>query len=655
MSDFEDPSARKVSYASNSVIEIKTNIMINDFIEEVRFQLFPGFNKSKRARWNVDVFDQLRQEGSILDETPDALITILDESEDTEEILCGLEFCSALQAGNQAWQRSGRAFSIMRAGCPYLYIVDFVKYELDSMRNRKALRMPNPLVPFSYTQAAKDSDVFVAQVFVRAEEFNPDDPSLRDFDESIFGHVELGEYLANLVTGHETEDQENRLKEKNIKAVNFFAKKTRKGSGFSVEDWEFISENHVSIVEQAILQKLPWAKKVAQKSLSKKTKKMIEICSNFAVGLGATNLPFALVPEDQVESFLKKLEREGIARRDVLSESIDTTSDLVICLVKGFKPRGDDARPDRGVLPLIAMLLGENFNILTYIYGPITEKRFFDLRNNPKSVAAESGFWKVFLSLSNAIIIDSPEVGNPNRYLQGIVGSRELKNMYLSKGSDDRVSFPAVSIDAQSIHEDDVDAVLHVAFSNLPEISRFEGLCNPPGGDWSGLSLRVDDLESRWLSLPRVSAQVQGKRPDHVVQLFPEDGAPFILSVESKDRSKDLEPNVGNSLVRYIVHLVQYLPSASRLGSGDWAIAKDLAAINSESIVSGAAYIASNTDDLHLLGTKTQCDVFFALSYQQDEWLVEVRNRSAKAEQFEALKLLFESTDKIEGISVKFQ
>lgn len=654
MSEFEVPSARKVSYASNSVIEIRTNLRVEDDVEELRFQLFPGFNKSGRKRWNVDVFEQLRQQGSILDETPDAIITLLDEFSNTERILCSLEFCSALQAGNQAWQRSGRAFSTMRAGCPYLYIVDFVKYELDANRNRKALRMPHPLVPFSYVQATNETDIFVAQVFVRAEEFNPYDPALKDFNEEIFGDLEMGSYLLYLMTGRDTQKQERILEQKNLEAVRFFAKKTREGSGFSADDWERIGKKQISVADQAKLQKLPWAKKVAKKSVSQKTRRMIEISSEFAVGLGSTDLPFALVPEGRVEHYLDKLAQEGIAPKSVLEKSINVNSDLVVCLVKGFKPRGDDARPDRGVLPLIAMLLGEDFNVLTYIYGPMTEKRFLELMNKPDSVAKVNGFWKVFLSLSNAVIIDSPEVRDSNRYFHGVVGSRKLKEKYMTKASDGSLDFPAVDICAQSVHEDDVDAVLHVAFSNLPELSRFEGLCNPPGGDWSGLSLRAGNLESRWLSLPRVSGDIHGKRPDHVVQLFPKDGEPFILSIESKDRSKDLEAGVGDGLTRYLRYLVKHLPSASRMGKQGWIIADELSEIDADSITSGAAFIATDSEDLHALGAKSQCDVFFAMSYTQDGWLVEVTNHSAKTEQYDALKLLFESANEIKGISVRF-
>lgn len=115
------------------------------------FEYFPGFNKNTSDRWLSNIFQILRDNGSFLNETPDVLFT--EETDDGEKILLAIEFCSALQAGNQAWQRSGRAYSTARANiCPYLYIIDFVKYELDENRNRKALRFPNVAIPYVSTQ-----------------------------------------------------------------------------------------------------------------------------------------------------------------------------------------------------------------------------------------------------------------------------------------------------------------------------------------------------------------------------------------------------------------------------------------------------------------------------------------------------------------------
>src|SRR5699024_9757591 len=139
----------------------------------------------------------------------------------SEEILCAVEFCSALQAGNQAWQRSGRAFSTQRANCPYLYVVDFVKYELDSSRARKALRMPNPTVPFSYIATCKRSGTLCAQIFIRAEEFDISDPNLKGFDEQWFGEADLARYLLALLLEQSTHKIEATILQKNLSFVEF--------------------------------------------------------------------------------------------------------------------------------------------------------------------------------------------------------------------------------------------------------------------------------------------------------------------------------------------------------------------------------------------------------------------------------------------------
>ena len=51
----------------------------------------------------------------------------------------------------QAWQRSGRGYSAGMSKIPYLYVTEIGGFELDTnTRERKAARLPNATVPFSY-------------------------------------------------------------------------------------------------------------------------------------------------------------------------------------------------------------------------------------------------------------------------------------------------------------------------------------------------------------------------------------------------------------------------------------------------------------------------------------------------------------------------
>ena len=90
-------------------------------------------------------------------------------------------------------------------------------------------------------------------------------------------------------------------------------------------------------------------------------------------------------------------------------------------------------------------------------------------------------------------------------------------------------------------------------------------MCNPPGGDWSGVSLQTAcrDMELRWLSLPRVS-KTHAKRPDHVFQIFGLGGPPIILAVESKERAGAVEKQIGPRLKAYMSDLLASPASIQR-------------------------------------------------------------------------------------------
>lgn len=618
------------------------------------FQLFPGFNKSNRKRWNIDIFDSLRDAGGFLDETPDALITKLSDDGKSEEVLCALEFCSALQAGNQAWQRSGRAISTQRASCPYLYIVDFVKYELSKERIRKSLRMPNPAVPFSYITASKNSEKLCAQVLVRAEEFDPDDQLLIGFKDEWFAEVDLAHYIIALLTGTPTDSIEKIILEKNLKVVEFFAKDTISKKAFNALDWNDIYAGRKDIRDLALERSIPWRKKFAKSSESLNTKEFIDLCSEYAVAIGSNDLPFALIPNHRLSSFKKLLVKifSDSVNSNVIS-TIDESKDLIICAVKGFKPRGDDARPDRGILPFITMLMGDSSQILTYIYGPMHQNRFNDLISNPEKIISRSGFWKVFLALSDTVIIDSPQIGSDAEYLEGIIASSNLKSRYLEQKKVKELRINSLSENPLSVHEDDVDTVIHTLFNSISKELRHEGLCNPPGGDWSGLSLKFKNREMKWLSLPRVSDSIGGKRPDHVIQLFPEDYKPLTIIVESKDRPSSLEKNIGPKLVEYLNHLVGFPPSATRHSGKAWIKNSEIVNLPASELISGAAFIRK-TETLNPVYDKSKCDIMFSLKWVENKrvWQIEIINFALGKAAFSIIKNMLCNTAVTEGLEI---
>lgn len=629
-------SDKNIAFLSASVVQVTCSVTTPLQSEIVQFQMFPGFNKANRKRWQSDVFAPLRKAGSYLDETPDAIITSYDADQNTETILCAIEFSSALQAGNQAWQRSGRAYSFMRAGCPYIYVLDFVKYELDAKtRVRKALRMPNPVVPFSYVMSSKRFDKFAVQVFTQAEEFNPADNALSQFDTTVFSEELFSRYLINLIFDLPTQLIEQELIDKNEKMVTFFSSSNSGGRQFAAKDWQDIYLGNQDLETMVETKKLPWRKKIAQKSIGQNSKanKIAELCSRYAYGVGATDLPFGYIPKAKVREFVYALCSNYPELRNQLNNELNLDRGLVVCLIKGFKPRGDDNRPDRGILPLAAMLFGEQTQVLTYIYGPVSAHVFAQLKKDPKVIAARNGLWRSLLSLSNLLLIDSPSPRNQSDYSWGFVGSSEVKQILLPTPNPSALTFNAIPVTPNSCHEDDVDTVVHFLFSAIAPSEFFEGLCNPPGGDWSGLSVVVNGNESRWLSLPRVSGDIRGKRPDHLLELFPASANSIFLSVESKERAQDLEKNVGSGLKEYLRYLFGFAPSAYRPVSGSWQIARDKVQINPVQVVSVAAYLGHDTNHQQLL-KRTQCEMAIEMIYEDGKWKVDISNLCLDAAKF---------------------
>ena len=86
---------------------------------------------SGHGRWGVNLSDELQSQGGVLREGADSYITEITGK--TESVLFAMEYCSALPAGNNAWQRNGRAFSCAMAGIPYLSLFFFFLQKFKSL------------------------------------------------------------------------------------------------------------------------------------------------------------------------------------------------------------------------------------------------------------------------------------------------------------------------------------------------------------------------------------------------------------------------------------------------------------------------------------------------------------------------------------------
>ena len=154
------------------------------------------------------------------------------------------------------------------------------------------------------------------------------------------------------------------------------------------------------------------------------------------------------------------------------------------------------------------------------------------------------------------------------------------------------------------------------------EHSIFEGLCNPPGGDWSGISLTSEngEIEYRWTSLPRVTGD-GGKRPDHVLQ-FTGIGSPnTILSIESKDRYQDFEANIGPRLVAYVNDLLRSPATITRSLklSESWRHNANAASLQFKVLSAGAFVYSGQMETVIKTMLQNKLDVAVAFSFHDSE------------------------------------
>ena len=585
------------------------------------FELLPCFKKKKKKRWPGNIFDSLKEAGSFFDETPDVIISEIDKA-NQETILLAIEFCSALQAGNQAWQRSARAFSVGRTGCPYLYIVDFVKYELNNAtRARKNLRFPNAAVPYSYISYSKNTGNFIAQLYIQSEEFDKSrDPALRDFHEADFSHAELGIYIIKLLLHMDTAKEETAILDKNMHIVEFLARKSKEGSNYTANEFREISSMTTgNIVDYAVQKnRFIFHKTIANDSHHGDSERVVELIDSLSTGLASKDLPFGIIPAKKRTEFADELQKiYPDASPDFIRALGSNQKHLIITVFKGFKPRGDDNRPDRGLLPLVSMLSSADVDTISYIYGPVLQKNLELLDKKPEKLAKKNGLWRSILALSNFVVLDVPvldceETHDAIRFYD----TTSIKNSYHQLGQNavltPQKAFPCIPT---AYGEDDVDTAIHYFFTHILGSCCFEGMCNPPGGDWSGFSIIDGIYEKRWLSLPRVSSVISGKRPDHILQISAGTDKPVLLSIESKEKSSDLEQDVGTKLVTYIKAIMKYTPSVQRdLSTKDqnWERGSKKADFNSFETISVAAYLRKYAQDASIVFA-TNCEILFVL------------------------------------------
>ena len=599
-------SYKGILVSENKSIIVPSYVIKYEDNKIIKVELFGGHN-----RWNIDINTELSKYGAPLREATDVYITKLKDDNNSEELLVAIEFCNALPAGNNAWQRNGRAITCAEIGVPYFYFAEIGGVELDSNRKVKAPRFPNPIVPFSYLTTSRNFNVICVPVYEAhpaisgelIEKFMP-----------VFGTDTCMGLLKSIINRGETKNEEEMLIEKGITLVKLLSENRKRRDTFHDTEWEDFLKLSSGQKKSEWIKKHPnrkiWKKKVSSKvPITKSFDELLTKTQNLnLLSVGSKTIPICLVVNGNIKNFstlLKEIYPPKIINK--LANQIEKKNKpLLIVWITGFKPKGDDSRPDRGLVPLARMLFGNDIDILTIVYGPARKHIWNIFRENSSKLAKNNGLWQSILNLSNYVLADS--ITSEYGALTKII-SQNLKKKSI------KVTFNAAKSNS-FFGEHEVDTAIHILFSRQHKANVFESMCNPPGGDWSGISFFdfSSQTEYRWTSLPRVSANF-AKRPDHIIQIHHEN-VDIFLTIESKNKGKDLEKKIGRRLIEYVETFIGTPPTAHKLNKQEWQLFKGKQSpIKNFSLYSGGAFIYKNLKEMETKIQEGKLDFIFAFEF----------------------------------------
>lgn len=588
---------RMIAEAYNSTFELLDSpIYFPKYSIKTKDCLFVIELLSGHGRWsNIDLGDIVYKAGGRLRESADSYLTEISGTQET--ILLGIEYCSALPAGNNAWQRNGRALASVFANVPYLYYTDIGGIELDEDRSPKAPRYPNPAVPFSYVSLSHDMNSVCLPVYRAHPSMTPQ--NLITY-KSALGYDDGLVFIRQILNRENTFTTVNSLKDKAIKLVEILSNSRKKKDTLCGKEWNDLLTSSDRTSWLVHNYKKEWQKKSSDKVIVSETFELLKskIKNLAVVPITAKDLPFCIVPKHNLPS-LKIWIKETYG----LDASFDLNKDLALVWITGFKPKGDDSRPDRGLSPLCRMILGKDANIMAILSGPGTKYTWDKLLNSPKELCESNGLFEAIFSCCNYLFVDSATC---EQYIFIQTGATLNKNSNI-------IQFQYIPKPLVKFFEHDTDCAIHQILSSHNELDVFECFCNPPGGDWSGISFFRNGIEYKWTSLPRVSKH--SKRPDHIFQIEREGNLLFV-PIESKGYGKDLEDNIGNRLKDYINDLFTSEPTAYKADKkSDWRFFNGSIGKVNYTLISVGAFLYKDERELTNQLIRGNLDAIFAFEF----------------------------------------
>lgn len=278
--------------------------------------------------------------------------------------------------------------------------------------------------------------------------------------------------------------------------------------------------------------------------------------------------------------------------------------------------------------------MGNSCRIVSIVYGPAKPLTWKILGKGIDVLASNNGLWQSIYKICDGVLIDSSTKTEPE-YIS--IAQEKLI-------ARDELIIPFNAEFEIEHSEHDTDTAIHQI---LTRSGLAECLCNPPGGDWSGINYFRNGEIFRWTSLPRVS-EIGGKRPDHVFQQELKDSNLFI-SIESKGKGSDLEDEIGVNLVAYLRDLFSMVPTSIKKVNAEWRLYNDKPNLDAYKTISVGAFIYNNDDELQEHMVRGKLDSIMAFEFRKPSVLHMLSNDKGRIlEDF-----VKEASKRISGFVVK--
>lgn len=562
------------------------------------FEVMVGF-----GRWGDNYWESKINKSIYISENPDVLVSI--ETTNSEKLFA-IEYCSALPAGNQAWQRFARGKEFSRNGTDYFFVSHLGGVELGANRKELSIRYPNPIVTFASNKNNFESKFGLYVNLLNETPGCPKELQLK-FKDSI-GLEPLVQYIRDAVLNSTfTEDIINH--QNNL--INCYIQTKKKLSNFESDfsNGEVDTRKNKNIIS--------WKKKYSI-AVTEETRKILHVASVSSNGYFGKDLPFTLIKPDKIISFCRQLNE--ILCKDI-QISCDDKKEMFFCAVAGFKPRGDDARPDRGLVPMVDSIAGKDSKIVTLVFGPALPGLEEGLNNNHKDICLKNGLWGSVFQYSDYVIATSSNFKNPVLVKGDRFGLRKSENKFCFHDKSTKL-VP---------NENDVDTGIHITMKD--HLGLFESIFNPPGGDWSGVSFinQESKKEIRYLTLPRAPDGQKNKRPDHIYQDIKNN---LIIVIESKTNfsSLDKEELVGEKMLNWTNSLLTHNPQVKKTNEGQWVSQtskKDC--LHGHAFLKCGAIMFKEESKSSLVGMMHKCslDLLFLYTLEKYNWHIRVLVRNS--------------------------